>query len=175
MKHDLRIIGYITFTIFILLWINQLFSGIKLYETVKTRWQIHMDSIIESVIPPYMELLQTDSVQKQTHLLSTLDSALRVQTPNAVHFAIAQLDSTRQTIAKFRGNQTRTSDITRGKIYPINNSSRESLAIYYNFPISFFLERSWQRPSNLEASPSDKSQAMDSGERYVRSVTVPTG
>ena len=144
MKHDLRIIGYITFTIFILLWINQLFSGIKLYETVKTRWQIHMDSIIESVIPPYMELLQTDSVQKQTHLLSTLDSALRVQTPNAVHFAIAQLDSTRQTIAKFRGNQTRTSDITRGKIYPINNSSRESLAIYYNFPISFFLERSWQ-------------------------------
>lgn len=51
MKHDLRIIGYITFTIFILLWINQLFSGIKLYETVKTRWQIHMDSIIESVIP----------------------------------------------------------------------------------------------------------------------------
>ena len=68
MKHDLRIIGYITFTIFILLWINQLFSGIKLYETVKTRWQIHLDSIIESVIPPYMELLQTDSVQKQTHL-----------------------------------------------------------------------------------------------------------
>ena len=52
MKHDLRIIGYITFTIFILLWINQLFSGIKLYETVKTRWQIHMYSIIESIIPP---------------------------------------------------------------------------------------------------------------------------
>lgn len=144
MKHDLRIIGYITFTIFILLWINQLFSGIKLYETVKTRWQIHLDSIIESVIPPYMELLQTDSVQKQTHLLSSLDSALRAQTLDAVHFAIAQLDSTRQTIAKFRGNQTCTSDITRGKIYPINNSSRESLAIYYNFPISFFLERSWQ-------------------------------
>ena len=94
MKHDLRIIGYITFTIFILLWINQLFSGIKLYETVKTRWQIHLDSIIESVIPPYMELLQTDSVQKQTHLLSSLDSALRAQTLDAVHFAIAQLDST---------------------------------------------------------------------------------
>ena len=91
MKHDLRIIGYITFTIFILLWINQLFSGIKLYETVKTRWQIHLDSIIESVIPPYMELLQTDSVQKQTHLLSSLDSALRAQTLDAVHFAIAQV------------------------------------------------------------------------------------
>ena len=144
MKHDLRIIGYITFTIFILLWINQLFSGIKLYETVKTRWQIHMDSIIASIIPPYVEILQTDSVQKQTHLLSSLDSALRSKTPDAVHFTIARLDSMHQAIVKFQNYKTRTSDITRGKIYPINNPSHESLAIYYNFPISFFLERSWQ-------------------------------
>ena len=144
MKHDLRIIGYITFTIFILLWINQLFSGIKLYETVKTRWQIHMDSIIASIIPPYVEILQTDSVQEQTHLLSSLDSALRSKTPDAVHFTIARLDSTHQAIVKFQNYKTRTSDITRGKIYPINNPSHESLAIYYNFPISFFLERSWQ-------------------------------
>ena len=144
MKHDLRIIGYITFTIFILLWINQLFSGIKLYETVKTRWQIHMDSIIASIIPPYVEILQTDSVQEQTHLLSSLDSALRSKTLDAVHFTIARLDSTHQAIVKFQNYKTRTSDITRGKIYPINNPSHESLAIYYNFPISFFLERSWQ-------------------------------
>ncbi len=144
MKHDLRIIGYITFTIFILLWINQLFSGIKLYETVKTRWQTHMDSIIASIIPPYVEILQTDSVQKQTHLLSSLDSALRSKTPDAVHFTIARLDSMHQAIVKFQNYKTRTSDITRGKIYPINNPSHESLAIYYNFPISFFLERSWQ-------------------------------
>ena len=101
MKHDLRIIGYITFTIFILLWINQLFSGIKLYETVKTRWQIHMDSIIESVIPPYIEILQTDSVQERTHLFSSLDSILRPQAPDAVHFTIAQLDSTNQIIVRF--------------------------------------------------------------------------
>ena len=144
MKHDLRIIGYITFTIFILLWINQLFSGIKLYETVKTRWQIHMDSIIASIIPPYVEILQTDSVQEQTRLLSSLDSALRSKTPDAVHFTIARLDSMHQAIVKFQNYKTRTSDITRGKIYPINNPSHESLAIYYNFPISFFLERSWQ-------------------------------
>mgnify|MGYP001175299203 FL=1 len=115
MKHDLRIIGYITFTIFILLWINQLFSGIKLYETVKTRWQIHMDSIIASIIPPYVEILQTDSVQEQTHLLSSLDSALRSKTPDAVHFTIARLDSTHQAIVKFQNYKTRTSDITRGK------------------------------------------------------------
>ena len=144
MKHDLRIIGYITFTIFILLWINQLFSGIKLYETVKTRWQTHMDSIIASIIPPYVEILQTDSVQEQTHLLSSLDSALHSKTPDAVHFTIARLDSTHQAIVKFQNYKTRTSDITRGKIYPINNPSHESLAIYYNFPISFFLERAWQ-------------------------------
>ena len=144
MKHDLRIIGYITFTIFILLWINQLFSGIKLYETVKTRWQIHMDSIIESVIPPYIEILQTDSVQERTHLFSSLDSILRPQAPDAVHFTIAQLDSTNQIIVRFQHHKTRTPDITRGKNFPINNLSHESLAIYYNFPISFFLEESWQ-------------------------------
>ena len=144
MKHDLRIIGYITFTIFILLWINQLFSGIKLYETVKTRWQIHMDSIIESVIPPYVEILQTDSVQERTHLFLSLDSVLRSQTPDAVHFTIAQLDSTNQIIVRFQHHKTRTPDITRGKNFPINNLSHESLAIYYNFPISFFLEESWQ-------------------------------
>ena len=144
MKHDLRIIGYITFTIFILLWINQLFSGIKLYETVKTRWQIHMDSIIESVIPPYIEILQTDSVQERTHLFSSLDSVLRIQTLDAVHFTIAQLDSTNQIIVRFQHHKTRTPDITRGKNFPINNLSHESLAIYYNFPISFFLEESWQ-------------------------------
>ena len=144
MKHDLRIIGYITFTIFILLWINQLFSGIKLYETVKTRWQIHMDSIIESVIPPYIEILQTDSVQERTHLFSSLDSILRPQAPDAVHFTIAQLDSTNQIIVRFQHHNTHTPDITRGKSFPINNLSHESLAIYYNFPISFFLEESWQ-------------------------------
>lgn len=144
MKHDLRIIGYITFTIFILLWINQLFSGIKLYETVKTRWQIHMDSIIESVIPPYIEILQTDSVQERTHLFSSLDSILRPQAPDAVHFTIAQLDSTNQIIVRFQHHKTRTPDITRGKNFPINNLSHESLAIYYNFPISFFLEESMQ-------------------------------
>ena len=144
MKHDLRIIGYITFTIFILLWINQLFSGIKLYETVKTRWQIHMDSIIESVIPPYIEILQTDSVQERTHLFSSLDSILRPQAPDAVHFTIAQLDSTNQIIVRFQHHKTPTPDITRGKSFPINNLSHESLAIYYNFPISFFLEESWQ-------------------------------
>ena len=144
MKHDLRIIGYITFTIFILLWINQLFSGIKLYETVKTRWQIHMDSIIDSVIPPYIEILQTDSVQERTHLFSSLDSILRPQAPDAVHFTIAQLDSTNQIIVRFQHHKTRTPDITRGKNFPINNLSHESLAIYYNFPISFFLEESWQ-------------------------------
>ena len=144
MKHDLRIIGYITFTIFILLWINQLFSGIKLYETVKTRWQIHMDSIIESVIPPYIEILQTDSVQERTHLFSSLDSILRPQAPDAVHFTIAQLDSTNQIIVRFQHHKTRTPDITRGKNFPINNLSHESLAIYYNFPISFFLEESWR-------------------------------
>ena len=144
MKHDLRIIGYITFTIFILLWINQLFSGIKLYETVKTRWQIHMDSIIESVIPPYIEILQTDSVQERTHLFSSLDSILRPQAPDAVHFTIAQLDSTNQIIVRFQHHKTPTPDITRGKNFPINNLSHESLAIYYNFPISFFLEESWQ-------------------------------
>ena len=103
-----------------------------------------MDSIIESIIPPYMEILQTDSVQEQTHLLSSLDSALCAKTPDAVHFTIARLDSTHQAIVSFRNYKTRTSDITRGKIYPINNPSHESLAIYYNFPISFFLERSWQ-------------------------------
>ncbi len=144
MKHDLRIIGYITFTIFILLWINQLFSGIKLYETVKTRWQIHMDSIIESVIPPYMEILQTDSTQKQTPLFSSLDSALRTKVPDAVHFIITLQDSTNQVTIRFQYHKTRTSDIIQGKIYPINNSSHDSLAIYYNFPISFFLEKSWQ-------------------------------
>ena len=144
MKHDLRIIGYITFTIFILLWINQLFSGIKLYETVKTRWQIHMDSIIESVIPPYVEILQTDSVQERTHLFLSLDSVLRSQTPDAVHFTIAQLDSTNQIIVRFQHHKTPTPDITRGNSFPINNLSHESLAIYYNFPISFFLEESWQ-------------------------------
>ncbi|MFR5659678.1 sensor histidine kinase [Butyricimonas paravirosa] len=144
MKHDLRIIGYITFTIFILLWINQLFSGIKLYETVKTRWQIHMDSIIESVIPPYIEILQTDSVQERTHLFSSLDSVLRTQTPDAVHFTIAQLDSTNQIIVRFQHHETRTPNIAREKSYPINNPSRNFLAIYYNFPISFFLEESWQ-------------------------------
>lgn len=144
MKHDLRIIGYITFTIFILLWINQLFSGIKLYETVKTRWQIHMDSIIESVIPPYIEILQTDSVQERTHLFSSLDSILRPQAPDAVHFTIVQLDSTNQIIVRFQHHNTHTPDITRGKSFPINNLSHESLAIYYNFPISFFLEESWQ-------------------------------
>ena len=144
MKHDLRIIGYITFTIFILLWINQLFSGIKLYETVKTRWQIHMDSIIESVIPPYIEILQTDSVQERTHLFSSLDSILRPQAPDAVHFTIAQLDSTNQIIVRFQHHKTPTPDITRGNSFPINNLSHESLAIYYNFPISFFLEESWQ-------------------------------
>ena len=144
MKHDLRIIGYITFTIFILLWINQLFSGIKLYETVKTRWQIHMDSIIESVIPQYIEILQTDSVQERTHLFSSLDSILRPQAPDAVHFTIAQLDSTNQIIVRFQHHKTPTPDITRGKSFPINNLSHESLAIYYNFPISFFLEESWQ-------------------------------
>ena len=144
MKHDLRIIGYITFTIFILLWINQLFSGIKLYETVKTRWQIHMDSIIESVIPPYIEILQTDSVQERTHLFSSLDSILRPQAPDAVHFTIAQLDSTNQIIVRFQHHKTPTPDITRGKSFQINNLSHESLAIYYNFPISFFLEESWQ-------------------------------
>ena len=144
MKHDLRIIGYITFTIFILLWINQLFSGIKLYETVKTRWQIHMDSIIESVIPPYIEILQTDSVQERTHLFLSLDSVLRSQTPDAVHFTIAQLDSTNQIIVRFQHHKTPTPDITRGNSFPINNLSHESLAIYYNFPISFFLEESWQ-------------------------------
>lgn len=144
MKHDLRIIGYITFTIFILLWINQLFSGIKLYETVKTRWQIHMDSIIESVIPPYVEILQTDSVQERTHLFSSLDSVLRTQTLDAVHFTITQLDSTNQIIVRFQHHNTHTPDITRGKSFPINNLSHESLAIYYNFPISFFLEESWQ-------------------------------
>ena len=144
MKHDLRIIGNITFTIFILLWINQLFSGIKLYETVKTRWQIHMDSIIESVIPPYVEILQTDSVQERTHLFLSLDSVLRSQTPDAVHFTIAQLDSTNQIIVRFQHHKTPTPDITRGNSFPINNLSHESLAIYYNFPISFFLEESWQ-------------------------------
>ena len=144
MKHDLRIIGYITFTIFILLWINLLFSGIKLYETVKTRWQIHMDSIIESVIPPYVEILQTDSVQERTHLFSSLDSILRPQAPDAVHFTIVQLDSTNQIIVRFQHHNTHTPDITRGKSFPINNLSHESLAIYYNFPISFFLEESWQ-------------------------------
>ena len=144
MKHDLRIIGYITFTIFILLWINQLFSGIKLYETVKTRWQIHMDSIIASIIPPYVEILQTDSVQERTHLFLSLDSVLRSQTPDAVHFTIAQLDSTNQIIVRFQHHKTPTPDITRGNSFPINNLSHESLAIYYNFPISFFLEESWQ-------------------------------
>jgi len=144
MKHDLRIIGYITFTIFILLWINQLFSGIKLYETVKTRWQIHMDSIIESVIPPYMEILQTDSVQELPHLFSSLDSVLRTQTPDAVHFIIAQLDSTNQAIVRFQHHKTRIPGIAQGKSYPINNLSHDSLAIYYNFPISYFLEKSWQ-------------------------------
>ena len=144
MKQVFRLIGYITFTIFILLWINQLFSGIKLYETVKTRWQIHMDSIIESVIPPYVEILQTDSVQERTHLFLSLDSVLRSQTPDAVHFTIAQLDSTNQIIVRFQHHKTPTPDITRGNSFPINNLSHESLAIYYNFPISFFLEESWQ-------------------------------
>ena len=55
-------------------------------------------------------------------------------------------------------------------------SVSSSFSIFSRMSITLWISSiARQRPSNLEASPSDKSQAMDSGERYVRSVTVSTG
>ncbi len=108
MKHDLRIIGYITFTIFILLWINQLFSGIKLYETVKTRWQTHMDSIIASIIPPYVEILQTDSVQEQTPLVTGQRITLQNSRCRSFHHrTVRQHASSNRQVPKLQNTHVR--------------------------------------------------------------------
>lgn len=56
MRNNLKVIGYTTCVIFVLLWLNQLFSGINLYKLEKSQWQKYMDSIVETSVDSYLKL-----------------------------------------------------------------------------------------------------------------------
>lgn len=142
MNHDLRIIGYITFAIFILLWINQLFSGIKMHETEKTRWQIHVDSIIEAEIPRHLK--NVDTIPLPAACFRHLDSALRAKLPASVHVLLVEHDTAGQEIARFPLYQNRSCPTMHSRPYPLAAGPGECLLVYYNFPLVFFLQNSWQ-------------------------------
>lgn len=141
MKHDLRIIGYITSAIFVLLWMNQLFSGIKLHETEKTYWKIHMDSVIDSNI---QTLSLTHSRIDPSTSFVMLDSQLRARTQHHIGFVIQQIDSTGQEISRYPLNKQKTEGTLHTKAYPLKHSPDESFMVHYTFPFIYFLEKSWQ-------------------------------
>lgn len=141
MKHDLRIIGYITSAIFVLLWMNQLFSGIKLHETEKTYWKIHMDSVIDNNI---QTLSLTHSHIEPSTSFVMLDSQLRARTQHHIGFVIQQIDSTGQEISRYPLNKQKTEGTLHTKAYPLKHSPDESFMVHYTFPFMYFLEKSWQ-------------------------------
>lgn len=141
MKHDLRIIGYITSAIFVLLWMNQLFSGIKLHETEKTYWKIHMDSVIDSNI---QTLSLTHSRIEHSTFFVMLDSQLRARTQHHIDFVIQQVDSAGQEISGYPQNKQKTEGTLHTKAYPLKHSPDESFMVHYTFPFMYFLEKSWQ-------------------------------
>lgn len=141
MKHDLRIIGYITSAIFVLLWMNQLFSGIKLHETEKTYWKIHMDSVIDNTI---QTLSLAHSLVEPTTSFVVLDSQLRTHTQHHIDFVIQQIDSTGQEISRYPLNKQKTEGTLHTKAYPLKHTPDESFIVYYTFPFMYFLEKSWQ-------------------------------
>ena len=141
MKHDLRIIGYITSAIFILLWINQLFSGIKLYENEKTQWKIHVDSIIDNNIKA---LSLSDIHPAPVPTFVQLDSLLHGSTHYPVHFVIQQIDSSGLELFHYSRNRENTAKMIHAKAYPIANTPGEVLLVHYNFPFAYLLEKSWQ-------------------------------
>lgn len=141
MKHDLRIIGYITSAIFVLLWMNQLFSGIKLHETEKTYWKIHMDSVINSNI---QTLSLTHSRIEPSTSFVMLDSQLRARTQHHIDFVIQQIDSAGQEISRYPLNKQKTEGTLHTKAYPLKHTLDESFVVHYTFPFMYFLEKSWQ-------------------------------
>lgn len=141
MKHDLRIIGYITSAIFVLLWMNQLFSGIKLHETEKTYWKIHMDSVIDSNI---QTLSLTHSRIEPSTSFVMLDSQLRARTQHHIDFVIQQIDSAGQEISRYPLNKQKTEGTLHTKAYPLKHTLDESFIVHYTFPFMYFLEKSWQ-------------------------------
>lgn len=141
MKHDLRIIGYITSAIFVLLWMNQLFSGIKLHETEKTYWKIHMDSVIYNNI---QILSLTHSLVEPTTFFVVLDSQLRARTQHHIDFVIQQVDSAGQEISGYPLNKQKTEGTLHTKAYPLKHSPDTSFMVHYTFPFMYFLEKSWQ-------------------------------
>ncbi|WP_292271365.1 HAMP domain-containing sensor histidine kinase [Butyricimonas sp.] len=141
MKQDLRIIGYITSAIFILLWINQLFSGIKLYENEKTQWKIHVDSIIDNNIKA---LSLSDIHPDPVPTFIQLDSLLHGSTHYPVHFVIQQIDSSGLELFHYSRNRENTAKMIHAKAYPIADTPGEVLLVHYNFPFAYLLEKSWQ-------------------------------
>lgn len=155
MRNNLKVIGYTTCVIFVLLWLNQLFSGINLYKLEKNQWQKYMDSIVETSINSYFTLSNLpETSSREFTPLSRLDSLMYLslgKQNSKVEFITCRMDSTNNEIERFPSNNTDISGLIHTKIYPLNFRPGESIKIYYNFPAAIFLTKAWNNITTITA------------------------